>query len=66
MKQLLVLVVLCAALGLAAQQPQQQSQQQRPQPSADPYAANPDAGKSKFPLAAPAGVDSQGKDTPLT
>lgn len=65
MKQLLVLVVLCAALGLAAQQPQPQTQQpQRPQPSADPYAANPDAGKSKFPLAAPAGVDSKAKDTP--
>jgi 2-keto-3-deoxy-L-rhamnonate aldolase RhmA len=62
-KQLLVLVVLCAALGLAAQQPQQQSQQQRPQPTADPYANNPDAGASKFPLAARAGVDSKAKDT---
>ena len=30
--------------------------------SADPYANNPDAGKSKFPLAAPAGKDSGAKD----
>jgi 2-keto-3-deoxy-L-rhamnonate aldolase RhmA len=62
-KQLLVLAVLCAALGLDAQQPQ--PQQQKPQPSADPYANNPDAGKSKFPLAAGAGIDSKAKDTPL-
>ncbi|MGE3179691.1 MAG: aldolase/citrate lyase family protein, partial [Vicinamibacterales bacterium] len=27
-------------------------------PNADPYASNPDAGSQKFPLAAPAGVDS--------
>ena len=29
-----------------------------PRPNADPYANNPDAGKLKFPLAAPAGKDS--------
>jgi 2-keto-3-deoxy-L-rhamnonate aldolase RhmA len=64
-KQLLVLAVLCAAFALEAQQPpNQQQQQQRPQPTADPYANNPDAGTSKFPLAAPAGVDSKAKDTP--
>jgi hypothetical protein len=64
-KQLLVLAVLCAAFALEAQQPpNQQQQQQRPQPTADPYANNPDAGTSKFPLAAPAGVDSIAKDTP--
>jgi 2-keto-3-deoxy-L-rhamnonate aldolase RhmA len=34
---------------------------QKPAPSADPYANNPDAGTSKFPLAAPAGVDSNAK-----
>ena len=32
-------------------------------PGADPYANNPDAGKSKFPLAAPAGVDSKARST---
>jgi 2-keto-3-deoxy-L-rhamnonate aldolase RhmA len=31
---------------------------QTPPPTADPYANNPDAGKLKFPLAAPAGKDS--------
>ena len=31
---------------------------QPPRPNADPYANNPDAGKLKFPLAAPAGKDS--------
>jgi 2-keto-3-deoxy-L-rhamnonate aldolase RhmA len=62
-KQLLVFAVFCAALGLHAQQPpaKPQPQTQKP-PTADPYAANPDAGASKFPLAAPAGVDSKAKD----
>ena len=36
----------------------------KPAPTADPYANNPDAGKGKFPLAAPAGRDSGAKDTP--
>src|SRR4051794_7260413 len=31
---------------------------QTPPPTADPYANNPDAGRLKFPLAAPAGKDS--------
>ena len=31
---------------------------QAPKPNADPYANNPDAGKLRFPLAAPAGKDS--------
>jgi 2-keto-3-deoxy-L-rhamnonate aldolase RhmA len=59
-KPLLVLAALCAALALAtfsgdaqssgqAQQPPARPQPQ--QPTADPYAANPDAGKTKFPLA---------------
>src|SRR5580658_7746173 len=43
-----VLLTLTAALGLA----------QAPPPTADPYANNADAGKLKFPLAAPAGKDS--------
>src|SRR5260370_990869 len=35
-----------------------QAQGQTPRPNADPYANNPDAGKTQFPLAAPAGKDS--------
>ena len=35
-----------------------QAQVQTPRPNADPYANNPDAGKTQFPLAAPAGKDS--------
>lgn len=35
-----------------------QAHGQTPQPSADPYANNVDAGKMQFPLAAPAGKDS--------
>src|SRR5580704_13001488 len=35
-----------------------QVQAQTPPPNADPYANNADAGKTKFPLAAPAGKDS--------
>jgi 2-keto-3-deoxy-L-rhamnonate aldolase RhmA len=34
---------------------------QKPAPTADPYANNPDAGTSKFPLAAPAGADSKAR-----
>jgi 2-keto-3-deoxy-L-rhamnonate aldolase RhmA len=41
-------------LGVQGQTPPRQT----PQSSADPYANNPDAGKLKFPLAAPAGKDS--------
>lgn len=66
-------VFLVAALALAAgvigaqgQQPARPAPpaQQRPTPqtpAADPYANNPDAGKTKFPLAAPAGKDSGAK-----
>jgi hypothetical protein len=46
--------VFTAALGLVIFQ----AQGQTPPPSADPYANNSDAGKLKFPLAAPAGKDS--------
>jgi len=45
---------LTTALGLVIFQ----AQGQTPPPSADPYANNPDAGKTQFPLAAPAGKDS--------
>ena len=48
-------VALTAALGLAMFQAQGTNASR---PTADPYANNPDAGKLKFPLAAPAGKDS--------
>jgi 2-keto-3-deoxy-L-rhamnonate aldolase RhmA len=38
---------------------------QAPKPNADPYANNPDAGKLRFPLAAPAGKDSGAIKTAL-
>jgi 2-keto-3-deoxy-L-rhamnonate aldolase RhmA len=55
--------LVCAALAAAPGQ----SQQAPPQPNvekpatADPYANNPDAGATRFPLAAPAGRDSNAK-----
>jgi 2-keto-3-deoxy-L-rhamnonate aldolase RhmA len=56
-------VALCAALAMATFYAQAPAGQKPA--SADPYANNPDAGKSKFPLAAPAGKDSGAKDKPL-
>ena len=55
MKRLLVTTTLVAALGAVALA---QAQTAPPKPNADPYANNPDAGKLRFPLAAPAGKDS--------
>jgi 2-keto-3-deoxy-L-rhamnonate aldolase RhmA len=53
------LAALAAALGFISFQTQAQAQPAAPKPAvADPYANNPDAGKQKFPLAAPAGKDS--------
>ena len=70
-RKVLAVAAVCAALGmvtfsagmvtLSAQAP---AGGQKPA-SADPYASNPEAGKQKFPLAAPAGKDSGAKDTPL-
>ena len=54
-------VAACAALGLVTFQAQGQ---QKPA-TADPYANNPEAGKSKFPLAAPAGKDSGAREKAL-
>jgi len=52
-------VALSVALGLTAFQARAQGQQQGQRPStADPYLNNADAGKTQFPLAAPAGQDS--------
>lgn len=60
MKHLLYTVALSATIGLVAAQAQGQ------QPAtADPYARNADAGVMKFPLAAPAGKDSDAMHKPL-
>ena len=65
MKRLLFAVAAATALGIvtfSAQAQQAPAQPARPA-SADPYANNPDAGKMQFPLAAPAGKDSNAKQT---
>ena len=52
-------IALSMALGLTAFQARAQGQQQGQRPAtADPYLNNADAGKTQFPLAAPAGKDS--------
>ena len=66
MKQRLLIAAamtaLAVSLGAQTQQPAQPAQPKPAQtPSADPYATNPDAGKTQFPLAAPAGKDSGAK-----
>jgi 2-keto-3-deoxy-L-rhamnonate aldolase RhmA len=53
--------VLSAIFGIVMGQ----AQAQQPAPSADPYAHNADAGTVKFPLAAPAGKDSDAITKPL-
>ena len=70
MKRLLIAMTASSALlvvSMRAQAPQpQQPAPARPPaqtPTADPYANNPDAGKTKFPLAAPGGKDSGAKQT---
>lgn len=55
------------AVGVVTLSSQAQNAQQParpPQPNADPYANNPDAGKQSFPLAAPAGKESGAITTP--
>jgi 2-keto-3-deoxy-L-rhamnonate aldolase RhmA len=56
-------VSVIVAVTLSAQTPAPPPQTPRPAtaPVADPYAANPDAGKTLFPLAAAAGKDSGAK-----
>src|SRR5690242_9387172 len=60
MKRVIFLVVLSAAAALITfkSMGQQPPAGQQPKASADPYANNADAGKLRFPLAAPAGKDS--------
>jgi len=60
-------VLLCGALGIAAFAGQPQPQPQQPPPAsqqpavADPYANNAQPGATQFPLAAPAGRDSNAR-----
>ena len=73
MKHVLYVAALAAALAVSTgaqsrqparpAQPAQPRPAQQPTPNADPYANNPDAGKTAFPLAAPAGKDSGAKTT---
>ena len=57
MKRPLFAAILFSSLGLISSQAQGQNAQP-PKPNADPYANNADPGKLSFPLAAPAGKDS--------
>src|SRR5262249_55338410 len=63
MKRLLLLVVICGILGVATfviggQNPPQQNRPQQATPNADPYHKNGAPGTTAFPLAPPAGKDS--------
>src|SRR5262249_54866874 len=59
MKRLVFAAAIIAALViLVFLAPAQNQPAKGKGPSADPYANNPDAGKQSFPLAAPAGKDS--------
>jgi 2-keto-3-deoxy-L-rhamnonate aldolase RhmA len=68
MKRWLCSAVACIALGLVALGAQSQNPPGPPAPTpapstADPYAKNPAPGATQFPLAAPAGKDSQALTT---
>jgi hypothetical protein len=56
-----ILALLVVSMGAQTPQPQPQPPPRPQTPTADPYANNPDAGKTQFPLAAPAGKDSGAK-----
>jgi len=62
MKRILTQTAFAAAVSLVAVMAQAQNppaaSPAKPASNADPYANNPDAGKLRFPLAAPAGKDS--------
>ncbi|MEO7133550.1 MAG: hypothetical protein ABI024_04945, partial [Vicinamibacterales bacterium] len=58
-----VTVVVAVTLTAQAPTPQQPAPRPSTTPTADPYASNPDAGKTQFPLAAPGGRDSGAKQT---
>ena len=59
MRNLILAAAACAALGIAAFAAQQPPQ---PTPTADPYANNANPGATQFPLAAPAGKDSNARN----
>jgi 2-keto-3-deoxy-L-rhamnonate aldolase RhmA len=64
MRHLLYSVVICVALGIGTFMAQTQAPQTQPPPtptSADPYANNAVPGTTTFPLAAPAGKDSNAR-----
>jgi 2-keto-3-deoxy-L-rhamnonate aldolase RhmA len=65
MKRLFVPAAVVAILTTAGFQVLGQNPAgQAPRPNADPYANNPDAGKLRFPLAAPEGKDSKAFEAP--
>src|SRR5436305_5542564 len=67
MNRLLINVTLSGAVAIAAFQVLAQNPPAaQPKPNADPYANNPDAGKLRFPLAAPAGKNSGAFEAPPT
>ena len=62
MTHIRIAALLCAVLlGITLAAAQTQSGQTPPQQGIDPYAKNPAAGTTAFPLAAPAGTDSSAK-----
>src|SRR5919106_1867653 len=64
MRQLLYSVVVCMALGIATFLAQTQPPPTQPPPTtADPYATSAAPGTTTFPLAAPAGKDSNARMT---
>src|SRR4029079_18386217 len=67
MKRTYILAILSIAVGLITFESlgQPPPAAQPPKPGADPYANNADAGKLRFPLAAPAGKDSGAIKTAL-
>jgi 2-keto-3-deoxy-L-rhamnonate aldolase RhmA len=61
MRRLLVACAVCALFGVATLAIQAQNAPTQAPPSADPYANNAVPGATEFPLAAPAGTDSNAK-----
>src|SRR5690349_7927680 len=62
MRQLLFLAIASVVLALAAFGFQAQNPPAQPRPTADPYANNAAPGATQFPLAAPAGKDSNARE----
>jgi 2-keto-3-deoxy-L-rhamnonate aldolase RhmA len=60
-KPLFLAVVVCLVVAGGVNSAQNQNPPAQPAPSVDPYANNPNAGATTFPLAAPAGKDSNAK-----